>query len=99
MPAVEHNEQDVETMSVDYNITVDDLDGDEEMRLRVVSRFIFAEIVCYTSKTLLYSDCLKLPGSTDTAASFEFAKEDHTLGNALRWVIMKKCVVVQFTGL
>merc|ERR1711939_862685 len=31
-----------------------------------------------------------LPGSSDTAASFEFKKEDHTLGNALRYIIMKK---------
>ncbi|KPM36831.1 hypothetical protein AK830_g9739 [Neonectria ditissima] len=30
-----------------------------------------------------------LPGSTDTAASFEFIDEDHTLGNALRYIIMK----------
>ena len=34
-----------------------------------------------------------MPGSTDTAASFEFEKEDHTLGNALRYVIMKKSVL------
>lgn len=33
-----------------------------------------------------------LPGSSDTAASFEFTGEDHTLGNALRWIVMKKCV-------
>lgn len=32
----------------------------------------------------------KLPGSTETAASFEFTNEDHTLGNALRHIIMKK---------
>ncbi|KAF2755834.1 RBP11-like subunits of RNA polymerase [Pseudovirgaria hyperparasitica] len=38
-----------------------------------------------------------LPGSTETAASFEFAKEDHTLGNALRWIIMKN-PVVEFCG-
>ena len=31
-----------------------------------------------------------LPGSGDTAASFEFTGEDHTLGNALRYIIMKK---------
>ncbi|KAJ5043003.1 uncharacterized protein L3040_004392 [Drepanopeziza brunnea f. sp. 'multigermtubi'] len=31
-----------------------------------------------------------LPGSSDTAASFEFKKEDHTLGNSLRYIIMKK---------
>ncbi|KAI1633214.1 DNA-directed RNA polymerase [Biscogniauxia mediterranea] len=30
-----------------------------------------------------------LPGSTETAASFEFLKEGHTLGNALRYIIMK----------
>ncbi|KAF6812178.1 DNA-directed RNA polymerase i and iii 14 kda polypeptide [Colletotrichum sojae] len=30
-----------------------------------------------------------LPGSTDTAASFEFIDEGHTLGNALRFIIMK----------
>ncbi|KAI0437163.1 DNA-directed RNA polymerase [Xylaria telfairii] len=30
-----------------------------------------------------------LPGSTSTAASFEFLKEGHTLGNSLRYIIMK----------
>ncbi|OLN81490.1 DNA-directed RNA polymerases I and III subunit RPAC2 [Colletotrichum chlorophyti] len=30
-----------------------------------------------------------LPGSSDTAASFEFIDEGHTLGNALRYIIMK----------
>ncbi|KAF4124133.1 hypothetical protein GMORB2_5849 [Geosmithia morbida] len=30
-----------------------------------------------------------LPGSTDTAASFEFIDEGHTIGNALRYIIMK----------
>jgi DNA-directed RNA polymerase subunit L len=34
----------------------------------------------------------KLEGSTDMAASFQFEKEDHTLGNALRYIIMKKYV-------
>lgn len=34
--------------------------------------------------------CLQLPGSTETAASFQFDGEDHTLGNALRYIIMKK---------
>ncbi|KAF2219752.1 DNA-directed RNA polymerase [Elsinoe ampelina] len=38
-----------------------------------------------------------LPGSTDTAASFEFEKEDHTLGNALRYIIMKN-PNVEFCG-
>jgi len=30
-----------------------------------------------------------LPGALETAASFQFEGEDHTLGNALRYVIMK----------
>ncbi|CAL8582034.1 RNA polymerase subunit AC19 [Xanthoria parietina] len=30
-----------------------------------------------------------LPGSNETAASFQFDQEDHTLGNALRFMIMK----------
>ena len=34
----------------------------------------------------------QLPGSSPTAASFEFIKEGHTLGNALRYIIMKKYV-------
>ncbi|KAF4548140.1 DNA-directed RNA polymerases I and III subunit RPAC2-like protein [Elsinoe fawcettii] len=38
-----------------------------------------------------------LPGSTETAASFEFEKEDHTLGNALRYIIMKN-PDVEFCG-
>merc|ERR1712098_556965 len=38
-----------------------------------------------------------LPGSSDTAASFEFKKEDHTLGNALRYIIMKN-PDVEFCG-
>jgi DNA-directed RNA polymerase subunit L len=35
----------------------------------------------------------QLPGSTPTAASFEFLNEGHTLGNALRYIIMKKYVL------
>ncbi|KAJ5570270.1 uncharacterized protein N7459_009700 [Penicillium hispanicum] len=32
----------------------------------------------------------ELPGSTETAASFQFESEGHTMGNALRFAIMKK---------
>ncbi|KAK8221274.1 DNA-directed RNA polymerase I and III polypeptide [Phyllosticta capitalensis] len=38
-----------------------------------------------------------LPGAEDTAASFEFENEDHTLGNALRYIIMKN-PSVEFCG-
>ncbi|KAL1625861.1 RNA polymerase subunit AC19 [Neofusicoccum ribis] len=38
-----------------------------------------------------------LPGSENTAASFEFEDEDHTLGNALRYIIMKN-PSVEFCG-
>lgn len=33
---------------------------------------------------------VQLPGSSDTATSFQLEGEDHTLGNALRYIIMKK---------
>lgn len=39
----------------------------------------------------------KLDGSTDTAASFQIDGEDHTLGNALRYLIMKN-PEVEFCG-
>jgi DNA-directed RNA polymerase I and III subunit RPAC2 len=38
-----------------------------------------------------------LPGSSETAASFEFEDEDHTLGNALRYIIMRN-PAVEFCG-
>ncbi|KAF1828464.1 RBP11-like subunits of RNA polymerase [Decorospora gaudefroyi] len=38
-----------------------------------------------------------LSGSTDTAASFQFDGEDHTLGNALRYIIHKN-PDVEFCG-
>ncbi|TVY84906.1 DNA-directed RNA polymerases I and III subunit RPAC2 [Lachnellula suecica] len=40
---------------------------------------------------------IQLPGSHEFAASFEFTKEDHTLGNALRYIIMKN-PDVEFCG-
>lgn len=41
---------------------------------------------------------VQLPGSTPTAASFEFRDEGHTLGNALRYIIMKKWVASLLTN-
>ncbi|KAJ5326336.1 hypothetical protein N7541_010825 [Penicillium brevicompactum] len=38
-----------------------------------------------------------LPGATDTAASFQFEGEGHTMGNALRYAIMKN-PAVEFCG-
>lgn len=38
-----------------------------------------------------------LPGATEDAASFEFTNEDHTLGNSLRYIIMKN-PKVEFCG-
>ncbi|EAW08662.1 DNA-directed RNA polymerase core subunit RPC19 [Aspergillus clavatus NRRL 1] len=38
-----------------------------------------------------------LPGATETAASFQFEGEGHTLGNALRYTIMKN-PEVEFCG-
>ncbi|KAF3403634.1 DNA-directed RNA polymerases I and III subunit RPAC2 [Penicillium rolfsii] len=38
-----------------------------------------------------------LPGSTETSASFQFDGEGHTMGNALRYAIMKN-PAVEFCG-
>lgn len=76
----------------------------EPQRIRVVSIFhtfspkqSFLRLVLFGKRRSIIpragtsiSDNKQLPGSTDTAASFEFTKEDHTLGNALRYIIMKK---------
>lgn len=35
----------------------------------------------------------QLPGAEEGSASFEIKGEDHTLGNALRYIIMKKYVI------
>lgn len=39
----------------------------------------------------------QLPGSSETAASFQFEGEGHTMGNALRYAIMKN-PAVEFCG-
>jgi DNA-directed RNA polymerase I and III subunit RPAC2 len=36
------------------------------------------------------ANTVQLAGATESAASFQFDGEDHTLGNALRYIIMKK---------
>lgn len=54
----------------------------EKQRLRLVWPCYYADQSS--------SDVVQLPGATDSAASFAFEKEDHTLGNALRYIIMKK---------
>ena len=60
-----------------------------EQRIRVVSK---PTVPRRNSLSLIRP--LKLPGASDTAASFEFEGEDHTLGNALRYMIMKKYVTL-----
>jgi DNA-directed RNA polymerase I and III subunit RPAC2 len=63
---------------------------DEEQVQRVIRIVRVNYSIC--SHTISKLTNFKLPGSTETAASFEFTNEDHTLGNALRHIIMKKCV-------
>jgi DNA-directed RNA polymerase I and III subunit RPAC2 len=64
-----------------------DLSANEDPRISIVRLPIFWAMDC-SSWLLTY----QLPGSSETAASFQFLNEDHTLGNALRYIIMKKCV-------
>jgi DNA-directed RNA polymerase subunit L len=37
-----------------------------------------------------FTNSTQLSGATETAASFQIDGEDHTLGNALRYIIHKK---------
>ncbi|KAH0132863.1 hypothetical protein KCU67_g16570, partial [Aureobasidium melanogenum] len=67
--------------------------GDHEMADAVVGAEVDAADVELTEPQRIRV----LPGSTDTAASFEFTKEDHSLGNALRYIIMKN-PDVEFCG-
>ncbi|GFF57654.1 DNA-directed RNA polymerases I and III subunit RPAC2 [Aspergillus udagawae] len=55
-------------------------------------------VVRYTAPVVRGST--PLPGATETAASFQFEGEGHTLGNALRYAIMKNPVSpeVEFCG-
>ncbi|KAJ5753717.1 uncharacterized protein N7511_007870 [Penicillium nucicola] len=47
--------------------------------------------------TLDEKQIVVLPGATETAASFQFEGEGHTMGNALRYAIMKN-PAVEFCG-
>lgn len=42
------------------------------------------------SQRRVEANATQLAGATESAASFQFDGEDHTLGNALRYIIMKK---------
>ncbi|RMZ09029.1 hypothetical protein D0862_03749 [Hortaea werneckii] len=66
-------------------------DTDQEMRDAAGGAEAGEEIVVEKQRLRL------LPGSSDTAASFAFEREDHTLGNALRYMIMKN-PDVEFCG-
>ena len=52
-------------------------------------RVVCSHVKC-GDRALNKANNMQLAGSTDTAASFQIDGEDHTLGNALRYVIMKK---------
>jgi len=70
----------------------DELAEEEEPVQRVIKIVCLNISIC--SHTISKLTRFKLPGSTETAASFEFTNEDHTLGNALRHIIMKKYVQI-----
>lgn len=67
-------------------------DFEEETKLFLVSRHWCIVHVHEEPYNVRLTDTqyFQLPGSTPTAASFEFRDESHTLGNALRYIIMKK---------
>ena len=64
------------------------------MARRSMLRSIATEYVSYVriklSQRCVEANVTQLAGATESAASFQFDGEDHTLGNALRYIIMKK---------
>lgn len=88
-----HQPESRDDMSVDQDendeneeMEDDEIEEEEEVqRVRLVCHSLHLEVWWWIS-----ADWNQLPGSTPTAASFEFLNEGHTLGNALRYIIMKK---------
>lgn len=75
------------------------LPRDDDTRLKLVRRMRKQQMTISGSAKLIYLS-LQLPGDVPGAASFEFTNEDHTLGNALRYIIMKKYVKIpEFAGI
>lgn len=62
--------------------------------MRLMRRLIATGYASYVEHALperfLKTNVAQLAGATESAASFQFDGEDHTLGNALRYIIMKK---------
>lgn len=78
------SEDKVPTLPADETFSILETPLIRLVRNKLVYNFFQASLTSY----------LQLPGASDTAASFEFEAEDHTLGNALRYIIMQKCVGV-----
>jgi hypothetical protein len=87
--ASQTSQEDVSMTDAPQGISEELLPDLEEQRIRIVSS---PHTWIAKGHMLMKGQILQLPGSTETAASFEFLNEDHTLGNALRYIIMKKCV-------
>ena len=82
--------QDQEQQFQQPEVEADELEM-EEKRI-VIVRPSQVPVFIYLKRMHCWLGFTQLPGATETAASFQFEGEGHTLGNALRFSIMKKCV-------
>lgn len=70
---------------------VSDSDDAQELLLGNEKKLVVVRSENYATSTISCWDSdEQLPGASTHAASFQIEKEDHTLGNALRYFINKK---------
>lgn len=90
MPASVHEDQDQSMVDADAQQENGEVIEVGENRITIVRTSIPQYAYDYEGEKFYDWLIQKLSGATDTAASFQFKEEGHTLGNALRYVIMKK---------
>ncbi|KAH1574495.1 RNA polymerase subunit AC19 [Aspergillus fumigatus] len=94
MPASVHSQDQDQSMMDTTPQELEQQQDYEQEEFELEEKRIVVHELSPTDRSL---NLLQLPGATETAASFQFEGEGHTLGNALRYAIMKN-PEVEFCG-
>ncbi|KAH1660709.1 RNA polymerase subunit AC19 [Aspergillus fumigatus] len=94
MPASVHSQDQDQSMMDTAPQELEQQQDYEQEEFEIEEKRIVVHELSPTDRSL---NLLQLPGATETAASFQFEGEGHTLGNALRYAIMKN-PEVEFCG-
>ncbi|KAF4263777.1 RNA polymerase subunit AC19 [Aspergillus fumigatus] len=94
MPASVHSQDQDQSMMDTAPQELEQQQDYEQEEFELEEKRIVVHELSPTDRSL---NLLQLPGATETAASFQFEGEGHTLGNALRYAIMKN-PEVEFCG-